>query len=54
MSVCKLKAPTFINCGDNHLVACHLYDQDIMANLDKYDNELKLIQEQEELRNEEK
>ena len=54
MSVCKLKAPSFINCGDNHLVQCHLYDQEIMNNLDKFDEELKLIQKQEELNNEEK
>ena len=54
MSVCKLKAPAFINCGDNHLVACHLYDQEIMNNLEKFDEELKIIQKQEELNNEEK
>lgn len=48
MSVCKLKAPTFINCGDNHLVACHLYDQEIMANLKEYD---EILQQEENLNN---
>ena len=47
MGVCKVLSPKFIKYDDNHLVACHLYDNEIMANLDKY--ELELSKEQEKL-----
>lgn len=41
MSVCKLKNPKFIDCGNGHVVACHLYDNDVMANIKQYDQELE-------------
>ena len=37
MSVCKLENPQFIEYEQNHFVACHLYNKDIMENLEKYD-----------------
>ncbi len=49
MSVCKLLEPKFIEYGENHSVACHLYNQEIMNNLAKYDLEIKEIEEQERL-----
>ena len=44
MGVCKFKTPKFIQYDDNHLVACHLYDEEVMANLEKYDAELLEIE----------
>lgn len=41
MSVCKLKNPKFIECENGHIVACHLYDKDVMANIKKYDQDLE-------------
>ena len=49
MNVCKFKVPEFIKYDDNHLVACHLYDNEVMANLEKYDLELAEIEKNEEL-----
>ena len=48
MGVCKLLAPKFIKYDDNHLVACHLYDNEIMANLEKYDLELAQLEKKEQ------
>lgn len=39
MNVCKFKTPNFIEYSENHLVACHLYDAEVMSNLQKYDQE---------------
>ncbi len=47
MAVCKLKTPAFVEHGEKHLVACHLYDQEVMANLKKYEAELAKIEEAE-------
>lgn len=44
MAVCKLKTPEFIECEANHLVACHLYNDEVMKNLDKYEAELVEIE----------
>ena len=40
MSVCQLYAPKHIEYENNHVVACHLYDKEVMADLEKYDLEL--------------
>ena len=48
MGVCKLKTPKFIQYDENHLVACHLYDNEVMANLEKYDLELEEIEKKEQ------
>lgn len=53
MSVCKLLAPKFIEYSDNHKVACHLFNEEVMNNLDKYDLELKEFEEAERLKQEE-
>lgn len=53
MSVCKLLEPKFIEYSDNHKVACHLFNQDVMSNLSKYDLQLKELEEQERLEKEE-
>ncbi len=50
-SVCKFVEPKFIEHEANHFVACHLYDMEIMNNLEKYDLEYeKMIQEENELK----
>ena len=42
MSVCKMLEPKYIEHTKNHFVACHLYNEEVMNNLAKYDEELKL------------
>ena len=44
MSVCKLRTPEFIDKGNGHRVACHLYNEEIMNDLASYD---KMLIEQE-------
>lgn len=41
MSVCKMLEPKYIKHTKNHFVACHLYNEEVMNNLAKYDEELK-------------
>lgn len=41
MSVCKMLEPKYIEYTKNHFVACHLYNEEVMNNLAKYDEELK-------------
>lgn len=41
MSVCKMLEPKYIEHTKNHFVACHLYNEEVMNNLTKYDEELK-------------
>ena len=43
MNVCKFKVPEFIEYEDNHLVACHLYNKEVMENLALYDTEYEAI-----------
>ena len=43
MNVCKFKTPKFIEHTKNHFVTCHLYDEEVMANLEKYDLEYEEI-----------
>ena len=58
MNVCKFKTPKFIEHTKNHFVTCHLYDEEVMANLDKYDLEYEEIVRKEnelkEMQNEKK
>lgn len=41
MSVCKMLEPKYIEHTKSHFVACHLYNEEVMNNLAKYDEELK-------------
>ncbi len=47
MSCCKLVEPSYIEVSDNHYVACHLYNKEIMDNLEQYDKELEAKEAQE-------
>lgn len=38
MKVCGLKEPSFIEVVPNHSVACHLFDQEILAKTNEYDH----------------
>ena len=44
MSVCKLMSPEFVVHGDNHMVACHLYNNEVMENLSYYDEKLAALE----------
>ena len=48
MSVCKLKAPEFVQHSEGHKVACHLYNEEIMKNLASYDKMLEEVENHEE------
>lgn len=51
MNVCRFFKPRNIEYTKNHFVSCHLYDDEVMSNLSRYDEEYKLIlakQRQEE------
>lgn len=51
MNVCKFKTPKFIEHTKNHFVTCHLYDEEVMANLDKYDQEYEeIVRKENELK----
>ncbi len=39
MNVCKIHEPSYHEAKQGHFVACHLYDEEVMANLAKYDEE---------------
>ncbi len=55
MNVCKMKEPKYIEALPNHFVACHLYNKDIMMNLEYYDLEYKRLEkEKQEKKNERK
>lgn len=41
MNVCKNIEPEYIEVKENHFVACHKFNKEIMENLDKY-NEIKI------------
>ena len=38
MNVCKYLSPEYIEARENHFVSCHLYNKEIMDNLEKYNN----------------
>ena len=46
MNVCRFKEPSYIEESLNHFVACHLYDKEVMSNLEKYDHEYELFKEE--------
>ena len=48
MSVCKLKTPEFIEHSSGHRVACHLYNEEVMNNLESYDKMLEEVEKHEE------
>ncbi len=52
MNVCKFKQPEFVEHSPNHFVACHLYNKEVMDNLEKYDKEyedyLKSLEQENE------
>ena len=47
MSACQLVVPKFIEHTPNHFVACHLYNEEIMNQMDTYNAILKSSLEQE-------
>ena len=44
MNVCKFKEPIYAEAAENHFVACHLYDAEVMAHLDEYDAEYERLE----------
>ena len=52
MSACQLVVPKFIEHTPNHFVACHLYNEEIMKNMNTYDTILKSSLEDQEKDNE--
>lgn len=47
MSACKLISPKFQDIGGGHYVACHKYDEKVLAEMPFYDNLCKLEEERE-------
>ena len=47
MNVCRFKTPAYTEAKPGHFVACHLYDNEVMANLPAYDEEYKRLQEEQ-------
>ena len=47
--MCRFKEPEYIEAEDKHFVACHLYNEEIMSNLDEYSAEYRRIEEQRRL-----
>lgn len=43
-AACKLKQPEYIEARPGHFVACHLYDQKVLAEKDKYEAELAALE----------
>ena len=48
MNVCKFKEPEYIEAFPNHFVACHLYNSEVMENIETYDEEYMKMQENNE------
>ncbi len=53
MSVCKLLEPVYEQMSPKHYVACHLYNEEVMNDLTKYDEMLKQQEIEEAKRQEE-
>ncbi len=51
MNVCRMIQPEYLEAEENHFVACHLYNKEIMSDLGKYDamyeEELRIQAEKE-------
>ena len=45
MNVCKFKTPEYVEHEPNHFVACHLYNKEVMDNMDKYEEEYRILEE---------
>ena len=43
-SACKLVEPKYLEVSPNHFVACHLYNEEIMSNMEQYDIELAKVE----------
>ena len=54
MDVCKFKTPEYIEAEKNHFVACHLYNGEVMDNLEKYSEEYKQLLERRAAEEEER
>lgn len=57
MNVCKFVEPRYTEATPRHFVACHLYNKEVMDNLDKFDREYEKMlaeQAQEEAKKNEK
>lgn len=48
MKVCKYKVPLYIEAEPNHFVSCHLYNPEIMNNLEAYDAEYDEMEREKE------
>ena len=46
MKVCKFVEPKYIETNKNHFVSCHLFNDEIMNNLEYYDNEYDKMEEE--------
>ncbi len=49
MKVCKFKEPVYYEAYPNHFVACHLFNPEIMNNLEQYDAEYDEMERQKKL-----
>lgn len=47
MNVCRFVPPQYVEARPQHYVACHLYNQQIMDNLDEYDRQYQEILEEQ-------
>ena len=54
MDVCKFKAPEYIEAEKGHFVACHLYDKEVMADLERYSEEYAALVEARKAEEEER
>lgn len=53
MNVCKFKEPLYVEAENNHFVSCHLYNEEVMNNMDKYEHLYQeYLKEQENSENE--
>lgn len=50
MDACKFVSPEYKEVRENHFVACHLYNEEIMANPEKYSQQWHAILQEEEER----
>ena len=46
MNVCRMVEPAYHEVSKGHFVACHLYDKEIMDNLDYYDAEYERLEDE--------
>lgn len=50
MNVCKFVEPDYVEAAPKHFVACHLYNEEVMANLADYDRQYEeMLAEQERI-----